>query len=95
MFKYIVTYIIVYSTIIPCERPKPTTDEFGRASYPLIQTSELCYKMDTVKMMKEFTNRKEAVGFIQRGSDKKNQGWPNFNEGVLDSFKLDSIKIKP
>lgn len=96
MWKYIVTWIIVFQTIGECPDPPDKYDEFGRRKLsPVEYTPSLgCYIYDTVSKQKEFDSRKDAIDFIRRGSDRKAAGIQPYAHGNLEEFKLDSIRLK-
>jgi hypothetical protein len=95
MWKYIVTYLIIKTTTIPCKMPEPQPDEFGRMPTLLMQTAQICYVTDTVKMSKTFAVRDSALAFIGRGTDNGQRITFSVSDlGVLANFQLDSVKVK-
>lgn len=91
MMKYIVTWVLTTYFSVPCPTSSPVPDEYGREPEYSLMITVACMdsKADTLK--KEFTDRKTALAFIEKG---QRENIVFGSTGQLSNFKLDSIKVK-
>ena len=102
IIKYIITWGILQTTMIPCPQNK-TPDEFGRLPDPTTMTLALCTKTDTLTgYSKEFTDRDSALAFYKRalmeqvkyiyyGSDSFYM--PDLYHSPLINVKIDNVML--
>lgn len=76
MIKYIVFWWIIETFVVPCPRPQPIADEFGRVPYSNAVTLQACYETKRSYMEHKFDTLAEAEAFSERGKEqiKKEKG---------------------
>lgn len=98
MWKYLVTYILTSWHSVECPDYKPTTDEFGRTTWPMTHCLVNHMGCDKDTVTKVFVNRDSALVFYSHAIDQakveeSNTGFGGlFSKPVLSDIKIDSVK---
>ena len=67
IIKFIVTWIVVTSYLVPCPPPAPRCDDYGRCGDASFTTAQACYDSKEKPMSKEFATIREAEDFVWAG----------------------------
>lgn len=86
---WVVTWDVIETFMVPCPRPGPREDEFGRVAQSNSMTLQMCWDSKTASYVRAFSDEKDAREFYNRGCKGANvKDLDGGNTTTLSNFKI-------